>query len=791
MSDLLLERAAELAAIDRAIRVARAGHGRHVVIAGPPGTGRTALLERARARAADQGMTVLEAGGEAGEREFPLAVARRLLAPGERYDALLELHARLAAAAPVLVTVDDLHLCDEASLDWLAFVARRLRRSGIALVAGVDVGEKGLIGTLEEAGAHVLRLQPFSERAVATVLRVEFGHAVSAEFARDCHRETGGNPSLVRAVAQSGGLVTRFVERRFAPLPTGVRALAEALVVLRDRPALRDAAALARLGAEDAAVAADALLTAGLLERDALAIGPPLVARALYDAIPPARRALMHGEAARCVAGGGASPVRHLLRSAPAADPRVVTTLRRAAEQSLDRGEPGEAATLLRRAVAEAGADDPAGLLTTLAAAERRLGDPAEIRHLKAAAELGGPQPTALALARLTHGRPARTAGADPAELYAAARVCGSKPQEHDNQDLAYRAATAETAEAATALAVEALESGLDPEGFRYALACATLVRCERITLARAHLERALSHARSHGSVPGLVNAETWLAVAELNAGDLESAVLHATTALGGGRHTRLVSPARAALTLALIERDRVADADPLDDADTPELLYARGRLRLARRDAQGALDDFRAVGDPHLPWRSASALAGAPAALARSEHADAVRFGSPRAIGVALRALAAVGSAAERTQRYRDAVAVLAAGEARLEYAHALCDLGASLRRERARRDAREPLRQALDIAVRCGAAALARRAHEELAASGARPRRLAQSGRDSLTPAELRVAGLAARGLANREIAQTLFVTVKTVETELGHAYAKLGIRSRRDLAAVLGQS
>ena len=109
MSDLLLERAAELAAIDRAIRVARAGHGRHVVIAGPPGTGRTALLERARARAADQGMTVLEAGGEAGEREFPLAVARRLLAPGERYDALLELHARLAAAAPVLVTVDDLH----------------------------------------------------------------------------------------------------------------------------------------------------------------------------------------------------------------------------------------------------------------------------------------------------------------------------------------------------------------------------------------------------------------------------------------------------------------------------------------------------------------------------------------------------------------------------------------------------------------------------------------------------------------------------------------------------------
>ena len=66
---------------------------------------------------------------------------------------------------------------------------------------------------------------------------------------------------------------------------------------------------------------------------------------------------------------------------------------------------------------------------------------------------------------------------------------------------------------------------------------------------------------------------------------------------------------------------------------------------------------------------------------------------------------------------------------------------------------------------------------------------RRAAQSGRDALTPAEVRVADLAARGLANREIAQALFLTVKTIETELGHAYAKLGIRSRRELPSVLG--
>jgi DNA-binding NarL/FixJ family response regulator len=64
------------------------------------------------------------------------------------------------------------------------------------------------------------------------------------------------------------------------------------------------------------------------------------------------------------------------------------------------------------------------------------------------------------------------------------------------------------------------------------------------------------------------------------------------------------------------------------------------------------------------------------------------------------------------------------------------------------------------------------------------ARPRRVALSGVRSLTPSERRVAQLAARGLGNHEIAQTLFVTVKTIETHLGHIYAKLGITSRTAL-------
>ena len=67
-------------------------------------------------------------------------------------------------------------------------------------------------------------------------------------------------------------------------------------------------------------------------------------------------------------------------------------------------------------------------------------------------------------------------------------------------------------------------------------------------------------------------------------------------------------------------------------------------------------------------------------------------------------------------------------------------------------------------------------------------RPRREALSGVDSLTPSERRVADLAAAGRTNRDVAQELFVTPKTVEVHLSNAYRKLGIRSRRELAGAL---
>jgi DNA-binding CsgD family transcriptional regulator len=160
---------------------------------------------------------------------------------------------------------------------------------------------------------------------------------------------------------------------------------------------------------------------------------------------------------------------------------------------------------------------------------------------------------------------------------------------------------------------------------------------------------------------------------------------------------------------------------------------------------------------------------------------------GGARGIGIALAGQGAVAGP-EGVETLRESVEILAATRARLQHARALVDLGAALRRANHRKEAREPLREGLDIAHRCGARALEDRARTELEATGARPRSAVLSGADSLTPSEARVARLAVEGMTNREIAQGLFVTAKTVETHLRHVYQKLGISKRGELDSAL---
>jgi DNA-binding CsgD family transcriptional regulator len=274
-----------------------------------------------------------------------------------------------------------------------------------------------------------------------------------------------------------------------------------------------------------------------------------------------------------------------------------------------------------------------------------------------------------------------------------------------------------------------------------------------------------------------------------------------------------------SAAVLAGLDRDEtpsslwqlIASAGVSYDAEftsSSQLRYAQGVLEAAAGHHEAAIKELCGCGydDPAfggenpamLPWRSAAALSLAELGHrdeARSLAADELRraesFGAPRAIGVALRAQALVGPRAEQLSGLTRALAVLEPSVARLEHARVLLDLGATLRAAGQRTAAREPLLDALALAARCGARALERRARDELAAIGIRRRTTEHAGAGSLTPSEQRVVELAATGGTNREIAQSLFVTEKTVETHLGRAFRKLDISSRRQLPDVLAQA
>ena len=173
---------------------------------------------------------------------------------------------------------------------------------------------------------------------------------------------------------------------------------------------------------------------------------------------------------------------------------------------------------------------------------------------------------------------------------------------------------------------------------------------------------------------------------------------------------------------------------------------------------------------------------------LSEEELHLARAFGARRVLGMALPATGLVAGAGRGERLLREAVEVLDGPDTRLEHARALADLGAQLRRANRRADARQLLRQAADTAHHIGAVPLAAQAETELRATGARPRRVLLTGLEALTASERRIAELAAEGLTNREIAQTLFVTTRTVEGHLTSVFAKLDVQARTGLPAAL---
>jgi DNA-binding CsgD family transcriptional regulator len=161
----------------------------------------------------------------------------------------------------------------------------------------------------------------------------------------------------------------------------------------------------------------------------------------------------------------------------------------------------------------------------------------------------------------------------------------------------------------------------------------------------------------------------------------------------------------------------------------------------------------------------------------------DARRLGRDRVLAHVTRCrgvvAAARGDVAAAASLLEDAVAQHENVGDAFGRARALLALGVVRRRERQKRAAREAIEAALTGFEQLGAATWIEKARGELGRIGGRTRE------EGLTTAERRVAALVAEGRTNREVAAALFLGERTVETHLTHVYAKLGVRSRAELA------
>jgi DNA-binding NarL/FixJ family response regulator len=343
------------------------------------------------------------------------------------------------------------------------------------------------------------------------------------------------------------------------------------------------------------------------------------------------------------------------------------------------------------------------------------------------------------------------------------------------------------------------------------------LIWTDRLVEAERVCDQAIAYARRRGSITDFASAMTMRANTHRRAGRLRDAEADARTALEAGIE-RVWSFMRglAPFVCTLVDRGRVDEAaDALwgvvgeDIPDSPPMLpvlLGRVWVRSARREHAAAAADWEeALGrvsqrGTNAAWIEDYAVAAEVyAAAGDSERATATAaealsiadaWGTPGARGQALLAGARVGvSGDEAIDMLRSAVELLSQSPARFHEARARVSLGAALRRAGHRVDSREPLRDGYELARVCGAEGLAEHARSELRTSGIRLQRDAASGADALTPSERRIAEMAASGLSNPEIAQELFLTVKTIEMHLTRTYRKLDIRRRADVAQALG--
>jgi len=588
----LIGRDREQARLRELVAGVRNGEGAALRVAGAPGVGKSALL----ATVAADNLTRLTATGFESEIELPFAGVEQLLhglpephqtravallgdgargAPHDPATALRELATAVAAAAPLLVAVDDVQWLDPSSRTAVAYLARRAPRLGIGVVAVWS--ERGATDD-PWPGVTELRLDDLARDAA---IRLARSGGVAPAVAEALVDGVGGNPlALVQAPAALTAAQRAGRALLPDPLPTGERierAFARRVEALA--PPVRAALLLAAAGAPATLVAADlepaedaGLVRLGAGDGPEVAFVHPLARAAIYHSAAPSQRRAAHREVAARVA----EPERswQLALAAVAPDEDLAVTLERHGHRANGRGAPATAAAALERAAALT-PDSSRAAGRTLAAAGLALvaGRPARARALLDPLTATVSEPAAHADLQLLRG----------VALYHAGR-----PREACALLEAESAAVATTDPArASALLVQACVALLGPGPL------------ERVAdLARRARELAAPGA---GTIPDLIEAEVLVALGDHATARRRLAALepelagwdttapgHELLAVGGlcrlwlGDHD-----AAEAILTRLVELDRAAGAASALAAP----LAALASLRLRRGDLPAAAE--------------------------------------------------------------------------------------------------------------------------------------------------------------------------------------------------------
>jgi tetratricopeptide (TPR) repeat protein len=414
---VLVEREHELGRLEAAIAEAASGQGSSVIIEGPPGIGKTALLDHTRELAETAGMRVLSTSAAELENDFGFSVIRGLFEPvlaglnaderstlfggaarlatgplglddgptppvelGSAIHGIYWLCANLADRGPMLLAVDDLHWADEPSLLFLSYLARRATEHPLLICVTMrpadDEPAEKYRGALRSAAGDVLRPEPLSDAGVARLVADMLSADAAPEFWKACAHASGGNPFLLiealselrhdgvePTAAEAGRLgdlrpetLARSLLARLARLGPVASRVANAVAILGADADLRRVALVAETDPQAVADAVSGLRREGILAPDArLGFTHPLIRHAVYSHISEPQRGLGHLHAAKILDGDGmtARVAPHLLVAERHGDPWVVALLREAADTALAGGTPASAAALLDRASTE------------------------------------------------------------------------------------------------------------------------------------------------------------------------------------------------------------------------------------------------------------------------------------------------------------------------------------------------------------------------------------------------------------------------------------------------------